>query len=221
MISDLHINHEYEPLTPSDSVGFALEKLNGYHLDLLPLVDKQQHLVNYVSAYDIETLDKHTLLADLPLYTPVLPYVTGNEHLLSSLSRLKSQHLSLIAVLDDNGEYQGILRTKDVVKALSQSLTIKSAGSIIVLRVKPIDFSMSDISRIIEYSDAKILGFLTFDVPGSEDIEIHLKLNTNSLKVILATLERYDYRVTQYFNREDLTDDLDTRYENLMKFIDI
>jgi hypothetical protein len=48
-----------------------------------------------------------------------------------------------------------------------------------------------------------------------------LKLNTTMLKNILATLERYNYKVTQYFSREDLIDDLDSRYESLMKFLDI
>jgi hypothetical protein len=125
-----------------------------------------------------------------------------------------------MAVLDENGEYQGVLITKDVVKAISNSLSIRSSGSIIVLRIKPNDYSLSDISRIIEYSDAKILGFFIFEVEGSNDIEVHLKLNTTVLKHILATLERYDYKVVQYFNREDLADDMDQRYENLMNYID-
>lgn len=125
-----------------------------------------------------------------------------------------------MAVLDEQGEYQGVLKTKDVVKALSNSLSIRSSGSIIVIRVKPIDYSLSDLSRIIEYSDAKIMGFFIFEVEGSDELEVHIKLNTGILKHILATLERYDYKVVQYFNREDLADDMDQRFENLMNYID-
>ncbi len=220
MISDLHINNELEPLSPLDTVGIALERMNSRHLELLPVVH-QDHLVNYANIHDIEKMNKDIKLSELPLFAPVLPFVTMNQHLLNALSHLKTLNLSLMAVLDENGQYQGILKTSDVVMALSQSMSIKSNGSIIVIRVRPIDYSLSDISRIIEYSDAKILGFLTFEVESTGEIEIHMKLNTTALKNVLATLERYDYRVVQYFNREDLTDDLDSRYENLMKYMDI
>ena len=220
MISDLHVNNELEPLSPQETVGEALAKMNSLHLDLLPLVDGQQ-LVNYISIYDLEKVDQEANLSSLPLFAPVLPYVNRMQHLLNALSHLKTLNLSLLAVLDENGHYFGILKTRDVVMALSRSLSVRAIGSIIVLRVKPVDYSLSDISRIIEYSDAKILGFLTFEVEGSSEIELHLKLNTTALKHVLATLERYDYRVIQYFNREDLIDDTDSRYENLMKYMDI
>jgi acetoin utilization protein AcuB len=221
MISDLHINNTLEPLSPKDSVAYALRRMIAYRVDLLPLIDARQHLVNYVNLYDIENMDKDIALSELPLFSPVLPFVNAKQHLFTALGHLKSLNLSLMAVLDDDGQYSGILKTSDVVMALSQSLSIRSAGSIIVIRVRPVDYSFSDISRIIEYSDAKILGFFTFEIEETGEIEIHLKLNITVLKNVLATLERYDYRVVQYFNREDLTDDLDSRYENLMKFIDI
>jgi len=220
MISDLHINNELEPLSPNHTVAQALDMMNSRHLDLLPLVHNN-HLVNYANVYELEKLDKKTLLSELPLFASVLPFVTLTQHLLNALSHLKTLNLSLMAVLDENGLYVGMLKTSDVVMALSQSLSIKSRGSIIVLKVKPVDYSLSDIARIIEYSDAKILGFITFEIEETGDIEIHIKLNTTTLKNILATLERYDYRVVQYFNREDLTDDTDSRYENLMKYMDI
>jgi hypothetical protein len=143
-----------------------------------------------------------------------------NLHILSILNHLKSLDLSLMAVLDEHGIYQGFLKTRDLVTALSKSLSIRSHGSIVVLKVKPMDYSLSDISRIVEYNDARILGFFIFENEESGELEIHMKLNTSSLKHILATLERYDYTIHQYFDREDHADDNDHRYENLMKIID-
>jgi CBS domain-containing protein len=220
MITDQYLSNDIEPLSLEDTVQTAVEKMNRLHLDLLPVI-YNNHLVNYAGIDVIEHLDSHIKLSELELYAPVLPFVHTSQHLLHALTHLKSLNVSLMAVLDENGEYQGVLKTKDVVKAISNSLSIRSGGSIIVIRVKPIDYSLSDLSRIIEYSDAKILGFFIFEVEGSDELEVHLKLNTGVLKHILATLERYDYKVVQYFNREDLADDLDQRFENLMNYIDI
>jgi len=219
MITDQYLSNDIEPLNLEDTVQTAIDKMNRLHLDLLPVI-YNNHLVNYAGIDVIEHLDSAIKLSELEMYAPVLPFVNTSQHLLHALTHLKSLNVSLMAVLDENGEYQGVLKTKDVVKALSNSLSIRSSGSIIVIRVKPIDYSLSDLSRIIEYSDAKILGFFIFEVEGSDELEVHLKLNTGILKHILATLERYDYNVVQYFNREDLTDDLDQRFENLMNYID-
>ena len=219
MITDQYLSNDLEPLSLEDTVQTAIDKMNRLHLDLLPVI-YNNHLVNYAGIDVIEHLDSTIKLSELEMYAPILPFVNTSQHLLHALTHLKSLNVSLMAVLDENGEYQGVLKTKDVVKALSNSLSIRSSGSIIVIRVKPIDYSLSDLSRIIEYSDAKILGFFIFEVEGSDELEVHLKLNTGILKHILATLERYDYNVVQYFNREDLTDDLDQRFENLMNYID-
>lgn len=220
MISDRYICYDIEPLSPANNAGEALIKMSAQHLDLLPVVSKEK-LVNYVSIDNLESLDPSLKLSDLAMFAPVLPFVTLNQHLLTALTHLKTLNISLMAVLDDAGNYQGVIKTKDVVKALSLSLSIRNSGSIIVIRVKPRDYSLSELSRVIEYSDAKILGFFIFEVEGSEDLEIHIKLNTTVLKHVLAALERYDYKVVQYFNREDPADDMDHRYENLMKFIDV
>lgn len=219
MITDQYLTSDIEPLVPEQTIANALEQMNKFHIDILPVVH-QHHLINYAEFETIAHLNPETRLSELEQYSTVLPVVNSGQHLLHALTHLKSLNVSLMAVIDEDGEYLGILKTKDVVKALSSSLSIKSSGSIIVLSMRPNDYSLSDLSRVIEYSDAKILGCFIFEVEDSNELEVHLKLNTTTLKHILATLERYDYKVTKYFNREDLTDDLDERYENLMNFID-
>ncbi|MDP2174617.1 MAG: CBS domain-containing protein [Bacteroidota bacterium] len=220
MFSDQYIIKDVEPLIPNQTVEEALLVLNKLHIDMLPLVDNQK-LVNYISYENLEGHASNVLLSRIPFFTTVLPFVTPNQHIINVLSQLKTLNLSLLAVLDDENNYVGILKTKDIVKALSQSLSVKSQGSIIVIRLKPQDFSLSDIVRIIEYGDAKVLGFFTFEIENSDELELHLKLSTTFLRNILATLERYEYNVVQYYNREDANDDNDWRYEHLMKFIDL
>lgn len=220
MISDTYICYDVEAVSPETTVAEALVKMRSQHLDLLPVLQADR-LCNYVSVEELESRAGESRLSELPLFAPVLPVVRLRQHLLDTLTHLKTLNLSLMAVLDDDGHYQGVLKTRDVVKALSLSLSIKSTGSILVLRIKPIDYSLSDLSRVLEYSDAKVLGLFVFELEETGELELHVKLNTTLLKHVLATLERYDYRVVQYFNREDFSDDNDQRFENLMKYIDV
>jgi signal-transduction protein with cAMP-binding, CBS, and nucleotidyltransferase domain len=220
MIAEAHLTTLLEPLEPSDTVKYAYEKLAALHVELLPVV-KNYQLLNYIGYAQLEGRAQTDKLSDIPLYHPILPSILPEQHLFDALKQLKFLNLPMLAVQNEEGQYIGILKTSDIVSILSKSLSIGATGSIVVLEVLPQDYSLSDIARIIEYNDAKVLGVFTFEIEGKNELEVHLKLNTTMLKNILATLERYNYKVTQYFSREDLIDDLDSRYESLMKFLDI
>jgi CBS domain-containing protein len=220
MLTNHFVVNDIEPINTEDTVSSALGKLSSQYLEVLPVVLNNQ-VVNYVDVYSLSSLSPQMSIKEFPLFAPLLPFVTLNQHIINALSQLKTLNMSLLAVLDENGQYLGVIKTKDIVLALSKSLTVKAHGSIIVLKLKPNDYSLSDIVRIIEYGDAKVLGFFTFELPDTNEIELHLKLNTTILRNILATLERYDYRVEAYYNREDMSEDNDLRFENLMKIIDL
>jgi acetoin utilization protein AcuB len=220
MIAEEFLTTVLEPLEINDTVGSAYEKLVQLHVEILPLVHNNQ-LINYIGYNQLENQSPKKKLRELSLYHPVLPTILPEQHLFDALKQLKFLQLPMLAVQNEQGEYIGILKTSEIVSILSKSLSIGSAGSIIVLKILPKDYLLSDIARIIEYNDAKILGVFTFEIEGKSEMEVHLKLNTTILKNILATLERYNYTVHQYFSREDLIDDLDNRYESLIKYLDI
>ena len=220
MIAEEHLTTVLEPLEPSDTVRDAYEKLGSLHVELLPLV-KNYQLLNYIGYPQLENRNPDDKLSEIPLYHPILPTILPEQHLFDALKQLKILQLPMLAVQNEAGQYIGILKTSDIVNILSKSMSIGSTGSIIVLNILPKDYSLSDLARIIEYNDAKILGVFTFEIEGKNEIEVHLKLNTTILKNILATLERYNYIVSQYFGREDLIDDIDSRYESLMNYLDI
>lgn len=220
MIASEYLNTVLKPFESATTVKQAKEILLEEHVNLLPLVIDNE-LKNYIGIEQLEQLNPNEQLGNIALYTSYLPFVFPNQHIFDALKQLKMLEMPLLAVQSEDGKYEGILKTSDIVKTLSQSLSIGSVGSIIVLKVKPIDYSLADISRIIEYNDAKIIGVVTYEILNATELEVHLKLNTSILKNILATLERYNYQVTQYFGREDRQDNLDERYESLMKFLDI
>ena len=221
MLTDQYINNSIQALKVTDDIDFAINYMEDCQVHFLPVVDGL-NLVNYVELNQLYNLnDSQKPLSDLPLYAPVLPFLTLGQHLMSVLAYLKSMDLPLLAVLNEAGEYLGLLQAKDIGEAMSKSLSIKQGGSILVIKIKPQDYALSELSRVIEYAEAKIIGLLIFEIEGQEDLELHVKLNTSSLANCLSALERHGYHVAQYFNREDSQEDLDSRYANLMKFIDL
>ena len=53
--------------------------------------------------------------------------------------------------------YLGIVTIEDIVNAMSESSAIQTPGAIIILSINKIDYSLAEITRLIEENNAKVL----------------------------------------------------------------
>ena len=80
------------------------------------------------------------------------------------------------------------------------------------------DYSMSEIARILESNNTKILSSYITSTPNAQEMELTLKLNKVDVKAIIKDLERFDYKITASYKKDSKEDFLD-RYESLMRFL--
>ena len=93
-------------------------------------------------------------------------------------------------------------------------------GAILVLKMSDRDYAPSQIARWVEENDAKILGLLI----GYADqgmLNVNIKLNTSSVKNILATLSRQNINVEQVFMADDYDENDTKAYDVAFKFLDL
>jgi hypothetical protein len=65
------------------------------------------------------------------------------------------------------------------------------------------------------------MGLLINKLNDSNRIQVHIKLNSWQINGIMATLNRYDYTVVGVYTTAALLDDLKSRFDSLMKYLDI
>ena len=120
--------------------------------------------------------------------------------------------------LNDQLSDLGITDSMDA--SLSFMINQGGMGAILVLKMTDRDYAPSQISRWIEENDAKILGLLI----GYADqgmINVNIKLNTSSVKNILATLSRQNINVVQVFMADDYDENDTKAYDVVFKFLDL
>ena len=83
------------------------------------------------------------------------------------------------------------------------------------------DYTMTQIARIVEENNAKILSSYITSLPDSTQIEVTLKINTTDLDRIIQTFNRYDYIVKASYQKGRLQEDLKKRYDELMNFLNM
>jgi len=109
----------------------------------------------------------------------------------------------------------------DVMRILTEYKLTVVPVIIVVLEVLRNDYSLSEISRIVESEGAIIMSSFIRSFEGSNRLEITIKVNSQSIAATLATFERYNYNVKASFNEKQLNDALRERFDSLMNYLEV
>lgn len=214
------LNTSILPLTLSDTGLTALNRMDEFNLETLPVTEEGEYLT---LLREDEIFEFN--LPDIALrgfhFPGRIPAAGENQHLLEVLSIFITYACDLVAVVDERNRYLGCITYKEIMKALASLDILQSPGGIIVLEVNVRDYSLSEIAQIVESNDAKVMGLFTSTPPDSTRMTITLKTNLIDISPILATFSRYDYSIVASFGQGALDDLLRDRYDSLMNFLNI
>lgn len=212
------INYMIPPLKPEDDLTKAREWMDEFKTSELPVAEEGRFLglVDEDMIYD--QLDVE-LVSDVMLKGQEC-FVHYNKHYYEVLSKAYNQGFRLVAVLDDEEGYLGVVSIHDVVQAFAQASSINSPGAILVLQVKDNDYSLSNIARMIEMNDAKVLSTHVAPIPevlGSSRMTI--KLDSEEISQVKTVLENNKIAIEATFNTTALSYDEKERLDLLMKYL--
>ena len=103
----------------------------------------------------------------------------------------------------------------------AKSFSFSEPGSILVLEMENRDYSLAEISRIIEGEHIKILSTFLTKSPDSNVVYVTLKISSGDAQRAKATLERHDYFVKASFVEETYVEDLNEHYDALMHYLNV
>ncbi len=209
------------PLKPTDTVSLALGWMEDMSITHLPIVNKGK-LVGVVPHAALFEMNDDADLSEnkgLPL---VRSYVYADQHFLEVLQIAAAEKLSLVPVLDTHDHYLGSVTQWEIIKAMAAFTASSQPGGIIVLEINEQSYSLSEIARIVEANDAKVLSASISSEPDCTQLEVTIKVNVIDLSAIIQTLNRYDYIIKASFSNESHYDSmLNERFDSLMKYLNI
>ncbi len=219
MTADFLLTDALVPLRPSDTGEEALEIMNEFYIRHLPVVEDHK-LTAVISEADVLDADPEEAVGNYRV--PQLPpSVYPDDHLYDVMRQLVDNNLTVVPVINREGNYVGMVTGEDLLRFFAQSSTFSDPGSIVVLEMGRHDYSLAEIARIVESDSAIILSSFVRSVPDSSQIEITLKLNSQSIAGTIATFERFNYVVKASFNEKQLQDTLRERFDSLINYLNV
>lgn len=220
MVAEQLINHLIPPLKPDDTAGRALDWMDEFRCNQLPVVSDGR-LLGFISS--------DTLIDGNDRSRPVTSFeLTGQEcavnsdtHFYEVLRIAADNDMQMVAVAEDD-RYIGVITASDVLTMFAQTAAIRMPGSILVLSMELLQYSLAEISRLVEENKARIISSsLAEDPLDGSRIRLILKIDQPDLTRIVATLERFEYKIVGRYQQVQSEDPDRERFESLMRYLNI
>jgi CBS domain-containing protein len=220
------INHDLPILKPSDTVGNALNWMEENRIGQLVVVDagkyagivSEEILMGYNE--DMELTDVMLQFSEISLF--------DYQHIYESLGLISKYNsggvpLQVIGVIDEEENFVGIITASEVYTKFGELLGSQEPGAVLVISIKNRDYSLAEISRLVESDNAKILSsyFTGNTFLNNESANLTLKINRENITSIVATLERFGYTVEASYAHEPVESIEQERYNMLMKYLSV
>jgi CBS domain-containing protein len=203
-----------------DKIYQALELMNEYHVEHLPIADGEKY-IGLISEDDLmQAENDHDTLEQLSQSISTVA-VKENEHFLKAMQVANENGLTLVPVVNEENELLRSITYADIIKSSSAFMSLQEPGGLIVLEIENKAYSFSEINRIVESSDAQITQLNTNTDPQTGLMQVTIKVNKLEISDIIATFQRYEYNVKYYFGEEQYENELKSNYDNLMHYLKI
>lgn len=220
MLTTELLNNSIPRLQLKDSIAKALQLINDFRVTHLPVVS-EDNFIGLLSEEDLldadddrqplEVLNKHFIDAS----------VKENEYFLKAVNCSNRFDTSVVPVVNEAKQLVGVITATELLKALGNFSGVNEIGGIIIMEMEYNQFSISEISRIVESNDATILHLNTKVQPETALLTVTIHLNKKEIASIVASFERYEYDVIYFFGDEKFENEIHSNYKHLMNYLDI
>ncbi|KQB38086.1 acetoin utilization protein acuB [Flavobacterium sp. L1I52] len=213
-----YITNDFKPIDSQETIEVVRDFLGDFNFSHFPVVEHGVY-IGSISAEDVETFDEQKKVADYK-YSLETFFIRTDALWLEVLEVFAKNHSNLIPVLDESNKYVGYYEMEDIINFFHQTPFIKEQGVIIKIKKGILDYSMSQITQIVESNNGKLLG-LFISESDINSVEITIKISSGAINEIIQTFRRYNYEIISEHHEDSYIANLKERSDYLDKYLNM
>ena len=221
MLAATLINPMIPVLKLTDTVSTALDWMDEFHTSQLIVTDSGVYkgIVSEDILFDIA--DTTELLGKVIIQHKDI-FASEDQHPYELLRLVNQFGLLIIPVVHDGKVLSGSILVSDLVEHFVNELGVQEKGAVIVLKIAERDYSLAEISRLIESNGTRVLSSYYSSSESAHPLQesrLTLKLNRTHITPIIATLERFGYDIEEAHANDPIESVDQERLDMLMRYL--
>ncbi|SHF89366.1 CBS domain-containing protein [Flavobacterium micromati] len=213
-----YITNDFKAIDSQDSISTVQSFFDDLHFSHFPIIEEGIY-IGSIASEDLQTFDIEKKVIDYK-FTLEGFFARTTTIWLDVLEIFAKNHTNLVPVLDESNAYVGYYEIEDIMKFFHETPFLKEPGSILIVKKSAVEYSMSQITQIIESNNGKLLGVFISDL-DAQNVEVTLKLSIGAINEIIQTFRRYDYEIISEHEEDNYINNLKERSDYLEKYLNI
>ena len=213
-----YITNDYKAIDSRETIADVQGFLSDLSFSHFPVVEEQIY-IGSVATEDIETFISDKKIIDYR-YSFEKFFVRTNMVWLDVLEVFAQNHTNLVPVLDEENKYVGYYEIGDIMGFFNETPFLKEPGGIIVIKKAIVDYSLSQITQIVESNNGKLLGLFISEA-DSVNIQVTLKTSLGPMNEIIQAFRRYNFEIISDHLEDNYINTLKERSDYLDKYLNI
>jgi len=213
-----YINNDLKAISSSDSIAEVQDFFHELTFSHFPVLEDGVYM-GCIALDDVDTFDSDKKITDYR-YTLETFFVRNSMMWLDVLEVFAKNHSNIVPVLDEKNTYVGYYELEDIITFFHETPFLKEPGGIIIVQKPLLDYSMSQITQIVESNNGKLLGLFISDAT-TDSVQITIKISLGAMNEIIQTFRRYDYEIISEHHEDSYITNLKERSDYLDKYLNI
>ncbi len=221
MIAEMLISDSIPSVSPLDTASKVLSLMDVFRVSHLPIVLGNEYLGVISDKEIFDSNDFDETLESFARDQLLKPHVHRYQHIFEVAAVAASCGVTIVPVLAEDHSYLGSISRYVLSVTLTSLFSPNEPGGILELQMCENNYSLSQITQIIEGNDARILSLYTWKPTNSTtELNVTIKVNQVDLSGIIQTLTRYNYDIQATFmDQTPLKSLINDRFDQFMRYI--
>ena len=213
-----YINNDFKAIESSENIAKVQDFFAEINFSHFPIIEDSVY-IGSIAADDVENFDSDKTVSN---YRYALEGFFARTDMIwiDVMEIFARNHTNIMPVLDEKNVYAGYYEINDVIKFFTETPFLKELGNVIIIEKPVADYSMAQITQIIESNNGKLLGAFISN-STIDKIQITVKISLGTINEILQTFRRYDYEIVSDHQEDNYLTSLKERSDYLDKYLNI
>ena len=213
-----YITNDYKAINSNDTIAAVQDFLSDVPFSHFPVLESDTY-IGCITLVDIDLFNADKLVNEYR-YTLEGFFVRNTTMWLDVLEIFAKNHTNLVPVLDENNQYLGYYEVEDIIKFFHETPFLKEPGGIIIVKKAILDYSMSQITQIVESNNGKLLGLFISEA-NTDSIQVTIKISLGAMNEIIQTFRRYNFEIISEHPEDLYINSLKERSDYLDKYLNM